>query len=155
MMRSAYSTSRKLFLVALLTSLSVIFFSTTSAFGGDKENLQGTWKLIYSESGEGIITEGVLKVSNIQIVILGNQMLQKVNGNTEDESTYYINPDVNPKEIDTENKDGVVEVGIYLLEEDQLTLCYSTINPEHLRPNSFVTSVDSGSGILIFQREKP
>ena len=69
------------------------------------------------------------------------------------EATYRLSVVDKKKAIDLIAKNGVVDLGIYLLEEDRLTIC-TAISASQPRPSEFATRPNSGHMLVKLKRDK-
>jgi uncharacterized protein (TIGR03067 family) len=118
----------------------------------DQEALQGEWKVVefVKDGSDRAKDEGDTKV-----VIKDNNFTVKEP--TRDEpATFTIDPKANPKTIDIRvmEKGGkeVAVKGIYKLEKDKLTICYSF--EDAARPKEFKSEANSKTGLLVLERVK-
>jgi uncharacterized protein (TIGR03067 family) len=117
----------------------------------DKELIQGTWTVVTceqsgqpSEAWKGILFQFSADELNL-IATEAKGRLKK--------STFRLNPQKNPKEIDiVEKNEGKIETshGIYKLEGDTLTLCINH-DPGGPRPTAFATAMTEFS-LVTFKR---
>jgi uncharacterized protein (TIGR03067 family) len=137
-------------LVALPTGLLIAGCGDTR---GDREKLQGTWRATSLERGGKAGTAG--EAQRRKLVVDGNTITLWDGERRESESTFKLNPDQKPKEIDFMDSSGEKPetLGIYSLEGDTLKLCFGMTEKD--RPALFATKAGDNRILLVFQREKP
>jgi RNA polymerase sigma factor (sigma-70 family) len=123
----------------------------------DKDKLQGRWQLVDADDSDGISKKrGFAKHV---MVIKGDQMsTEPPLGGPDERGPFTIDPDKAPKRIDfrTGAKDSVNRLGIYSLDGDKLTICFSSVTPpqERFRPTEFTVKPGTGRVLLVYEREK-
>src|SRR5690348_7868879 len=121
----------------LLIFAAVCSLLTAEAPRQDIDKLQGTWKLVK------LVADGKPAHADLmektRLTFSGKQLLSIDPSGERQESTVKLDAAKNPKEIDfTVNRGpqkGAKALGIYSLEGDELTLCFS--DPGQQRPSSF------------------
>ena len=123
--------------------------------GGDKEKIQGTWKIVSFEAfGMKEIPPEVLKES--RMTITADKISYKLGGEM-GELGYKLDPSKQPKAIDLLEKKGGKEIvipGIYLLDGDNLKLCWdANVGPW---PKEFSKKGEGGQDLrlVILKRER-
>ena len=112
-----------------------------SAQDADLDKLQGTWDLVtLNLDGKEIPAERI-KAAKLQTVYKGNNLSRVNNAKKSDSAAIKIDSSKSPKHLDTTNKDGVTEVGIYKLNGDSLTICTRTESGKE-RPTKFEPNAD-------------
>jgi len=117
----------------------------------DKEQLQGTWKIVHrqkngqpEETGQGAAMK-----------FTGDTITQSTDGNAS-EGTFTLDPTTNPKQITmtgaTGEHAGAVFNAIYELKGDALKIAYSTAQNAKARPKDFACG--EGEGLLVLERMK-
>lgn len=131
--------------------------SSSSNVDKDFERLQGTWRPISAEKKGSERTKSELTV--FRRVISGNEMIFYQDDKVINKASFKINPLKTPKEIDVffEILHGKPTLGIYMLKDDSLTLCFAPLEKE--RPTAFKTSTDPsqiehGWSLGVLTREK-
>jgi uncharacterized protein (TIGR03067 family) len=116
----------------------------------DIPNIQGTWRVTYSEDGGRIAPQEMLK--ELRFVIDEQDLITEIGGR-KSVSTYKLDPSTNPKSLDlTEN--GRTKQGIYDLVGDTLRICIAESGDQ--RPTAFDSQPNSANDIvLILKRMKP
>ncbi len=112
----------------------------------DLKVMQGTWQLTKGvTNGRPRKTEGVM-------ILVAENTLKTRDGKDEQSGTFKLNGKKNPKEIDLvfpKGKGFRPRPGIYKLEQDVLTLCFTSSNNK--RPTRF----DEKEGtLLVFKKVK-
>jgi len=137
---------------------TVIAFSLPAPAGDAKTDaikkelaaLQGDW-LVVSSVYEG---KNLLEDEKVTINIKGDWVTIFGNGKKKDTSVVKLDPSKSPKAYDEhplDPEDNKVVLGIYKLEKDMLTLCY-TMGKE--RPKAFDGKADD-TGLIVMKRQKP
>lgn len=117
------------------------------------EELQGTWAMIALESDGAALPADAIKAAEIQLVVSGDKFTHKAKGKVASEATFRLDPKAKPKTIDTTDTKGTVELGIYKVEGDRLTVCTRT-KAGGQRPTEFSTKANSGHALFTFKRQK-
>lgn len=118
----------------------------------DLMELQGEWKCIGVESGGKKVPKEKLSEAKVLLKISEGKFILGSNG---DYSTlsFSIDPNSNPKAIDTKHPEGRTSRGIYRLDGDRLTWC----DPGHAdlpRPTEFSTPAGTPQTLWTFERVK-
>jgi len=144
----------------LLAIAAMGIFLAGSASEDEKQTemnkLQGAWK------SEVSVVDGTKRWTSVTIDgtawISENNVEQGGMGQTGVvKFTYKLNTSKKPRQIDLTwaefaNK-GKVELAVYKLEGDKLTLCFSQMGKE--RPKGFEVKEGSGQSLLLLERVKP
>jgi uncharacterized protein (TIGR03067 family) len=115
---------------------------------GDQEKIQGTWALVAGERNGKPLPDEV--VTQVKLIFSGKELTTK-NKDRQTESTFKLDPNKNPKEIDV-GMEGNVGKGIYRLDADTLKIVHGEVG--EARPNEF-PKAGSGLTVLVLKREKP
>jgi len=160
---------------ALAKELGQIEAATPSTVQKELKKLQGTWKLVASESDGQRPAKGwfLERFTKAKLTVKEGKLSFSSDGNRPWEiayqsdrkpklDTYWLDPAKKPTAFTITVSmggflSGSIETvyGIYKLEGNQLTICYSTQWTEKSRPTSFKTKQDSERVLLIYEREKP
>ena len=120
--------------------------------------LQGTWRLVYQQSnGKKLPDEKTAEMFHGKMTFAGDRIRYTVDLPGFDfEITYMLHPDQQPKAIDlevkgTSDKEGIGQKfsGIYIIEGDSLTICYSTT----ARPQGFSAGEGSPNTLIALKRK--
>jgi uncharacterized protein (TIGR03067 family) len=138
-------------LMILSTTLCWAADAKEEAVKKEMDRLQGTWKILKSSKEGRAKSEEELK--RMQVVIAGDKLTVKESTGGETTTPFTIDPGKKPPTIDiTLEKSKPTIYGIYELDKDTLKICFSLVGNK--RPDKFVASENSGTGLLILQREK-
>ena len=160
---------------ALAKELGQIEAATPSTVQKEFEKLQGTWKVIASESDGQRPAKGwfLEEFTKAKLTVNEDKLIFSSEGNRPWEiayqsdgkpklDTYWLDPAKKPTAFTiTVSMGGFLSggietvYGIYKLEGNQLTICYSTQWTEKSRPTEFKTMQSSERVLLIYERQKP
>jgi len=120
----------------------------------DEDRIQGTWRVVeVEEKGRQRSSEDI---KDSKLIVKGDQM-DFVRGAETVRVSYRLDPASEPKAIDLEEaKQGTLR-GIYLLEEEKLTICISfAFGAEgKKRPSQFKATRENRLTVMVFQRVQP
>jgi uncharacterized protein (TIGR03067 family) len=120
----------------------------------DVKRIQGTWILLSIEKNGELVPAETLK--GRMLTVKGDDAVLMQGEEVYSRSKQKLDATASPKQIDItqiEGKEkGKVSKGIYLLEGDDLTICY--VYPGDGRATDFKAGKDSGCILLKFRREK-
>jgi uncharacterized protein (TIGR03067 family) len=146
----------KLHLLAFLAAGLVVTAAGARDDAGkkDKDKLTGTWAVVSVER-EGRKLEGD-EVKDFKLIMEGEKYTLQM-GDRTIEGTYKIDSSKDPKTIDAartsgKDKDKVL-LGIYKLEDDNLTMCLSAPDKTE-RPKEFSAKEGSMHTLYVLKREK-
>ena len=126
----------------------------------DAERLQGSWQLIYQEAnGKKLPDEEAAAMFHGKMVFASNKLHYTIDLQGFDfHFVYELHPDQQPKVIDLELTDtidnrgiGKKFFGIYILDNNTLTICYSIIK----RPTDFNAGKESHNTLILLKRKMP
>jgi len=113
--------------------------------------LQGTWKILKFMKGGDL--EPADEVQKMRVVIAGDKLTVRT-GKKDDEARIALDPSKKPPTIDIHPPREKKPVrGIYKLEKDQLTICFTPDGKEQ-RPTEFTSTQKAGTSLLVLEREK-
>jgi RNA polymerase sigma factor (sigma-70 family) len=107
---------------------------------GDKEEIQGTWRVISAQDNGRPIPEkanGGKQTEGLKLLITSDTITFKLGDEIQAKGTYKLDPTKDPKWIDLSERDSRHAPGIYVLQGDELTICYNEAGTE--RPNKFAS----------------
>jgi uncharacterized protein (TIGR03067 family) len=145
----------------ILAALGIGVFLVASTAGGEKaaeevKKLAGVWTCDSATNDGKPIAEETVKKLRLTLTKEGGYKTQRGDEVLFD-STYKIEPGEKPKHIDligTEGKNkGKAAQGIYALEGDKLTICYTMPGKE--RPTEFSSKPGSAATLVVWRRAKP
>jgi uncharacterized protein (TIGR03067 family) len=120
----------------------------------DVERFQGTWTLLSLENNGESATSEALK--GRRLIVTGNESVFMEGERVFSRSTQKLDATKNPRQVDITqvegDEKGKVTKGIYLLDGDDLTICY--VYPGDGRPSEFKAGKDTGCILLKFRRAK-
>lgn len=160
---------------ALAKELAQIEAATPSTVQKELKRLQGTWKVVASESDGQRPAKGwfMEEFTKAKLTFKEDKLIFSSEGNRPWEvayqsdkkaklDTYRLDPAKKPRAFTITVSmvgflSGSIETvyGIYKLEGNQLTVCYSTQWAEKSRPTEFKTKEGSERVLLIYEREQP
>lgn len=117
----------------------------------DIEKLQGTWREVAFESNGNQFSEESLK--DEKWTVSGDTIIWS---KQKDKFIYKLGAAATPKTIDLidpDDREFGTRQGIYLLEGDNLKICYAY--PDKKRPTEFTTKKGSFDEMFTFKRMKP
>jgi uncharacterized protein (TIGR03067 family) len=126
----------------------------------DLELIQGTWRGVHVETEGGPpIPDEILKQGNITLSVTGNNVSWQHDPNNPNAQLQYkgvvhLDPTKQPKTVDFFylGKDARALLGIYRLENDKLTICWSVgANKPEDRPTEFSTKGKNWT-LIVWQR---
>jgi len=120
------------------------------------ESLEGTWQATSFRTSDEELNQATRTQSrSFSIVIAGDRFTWKYANGRENHWRFKISPDTDPKQIDFFREDsGTRRLGIYSLKKDELTVCFSTVEPveERYRPTDFTAKEGSGRILMTVKR---
>lgn len=137
-----------------MRSLVLLFLAAwpmldTAAAQDTEASIQGIWQIVSLQDGGRTAPDEVLE--GAQWLITGDKIVQKGGGQTM-ELSYVLDPSETPHWIDLKHDDRRM-LGIYKLEGDTLTVCFSEGRNEE-RSTAFESQPESVNDVLIvFRRE--
>jgi RNA polymerase sigma factor (sigma-70 family) len=128
------------------------------AAAGDRDRLQGAWKVVSSEWMGSPMQKRVG-----MIWVFAGEHIAVERGDLKAEYTYQIDPAASPKHLDLTPTDrsetGYHYRGIYRLDRDRLTLCARVVKKderdEKVRPTTFTTQAGDQQMLLVLERQAP
>lgn len=127
-----------------------------NAIRKDKAALQGTWRVVSSESNGEKVPADDLK--GLAIIFRGNAIfVREGTGKEQEKFGMLLDPLRKPKEMDlaflhAPNK-GRLDRAIYDLDGDSLRICIQE-NKDSPRPTDFTASANSNRWLVVLQRSK-
>jgi uncharacterized protein (TIGR03067 family) len=117
------------------------------------KQLEGTWVMVSGEEKGAALPEELLKTA--QLTITGDKHTGRF-GKSTIVGAHKLDPTKKPAEIDVMDTEGPFKgkpmLGIYKLEGDQLTACFSA--PGKDRPKEFTTKSGTGEFVHVWKRAK-
>jgi uncharacterized protein (TIGR03067 family) len=153
-MRRAIRRINLVFAAASSLRLTVIVWG--ESMGDDLEKLAGVWTSVSATNDGKPVADETVKKLRLTVTKEGGYKTERENQVLFD-SVCKIEPTKSPKYIDLigtegENK-GKAAQGIYKLEGDRLTICYTMPGKE--RPNGFESNPGSAATLVVWKRAKP
>jgi uncharacterized protein (TIGR03067 family) len=143
----------------VLASAITLLFAVAipgEGMGNDLERAAGVWTCVSATNDGKSVAEETVKKLRLSITKEGGYKTER-GGQVLFDSTCKIDPATNPKQIDLigtegENK-GKAAQGIYKLDGDILTICYTMPGKE--RPTGFESKPGSEATLVVWKRGKP
>jgi len=115
---------------------------------GDKDQFQGSWKVVSGEHDGVTLPEE--KTKELTVTFQGDKVTIRVGDKTEPEQTFKLDPARKPREIDVTPH----AKGIYELKGDDLKIRFARGEGKP-RPAGFADKTAEGEAQLVLKREKP
>ena len=137
----------------IILAAGVTLFAAAAPKASDHRELQGRWRVVTVRQ-EAIFES--LAVDGFVWTFAGDAITMTRDGKVEATGTFRLRPTATPKEIDfrfssLKGKAGQTNLGIYLLEENRLTIC--TYKNGKVRPRHFPTAGDFSPDKIVFRRD--
>jgi RNA polymerase sigma factor (sigma-70 family) len=116
----------------------------------DEEAILGAWTVESAEEGGQKAPEGAFKLAKLTFAAEGKITVIQPDG-TETKGTYKLDPTKKPKEFSYTNHNNQTVPGIYKLEGDTLTVCFSRGGDA---PTEFVSKEGTTIVLQVHKREK-
>ena len=120
----------------------------------DEERLQGVWNAVQLER-DGAAMPLTEKVGLHLVFVKDDKVMTHVlrapTGDGYVTATVRLDATTNPKTIEVLHGNGRLWEGIYLLEDDTMTVCVVPVG--HQRPTSFTTTANSPPMLVVFKRD--
>jgi uncharacterized protein (TIGR03067 family) len=116
----------------------------------DEDAIIGTWKMESFEEGGKKAPEEAIKDTTVVFTVDGKMTVKR--GEQEQEFTYKLDPSQKIKEFNGTNAQGKAADGIYKLEDDKLTVCFS--RGGGLRPTEFASAEGTTIVLMVLKRQK-
>lgn len=137
-----------------LMSLAIvaIIYADEQAAAKDLKKLQGTWIVVQAER-EG---QPLDRIKGNSLIVKDNQFTVDAKG-AELKGDLTLDAGKSPRRIDFQHQEGMLRdkkwEGIYKLEGDKLTLCYSESDSGKERPSAFATQSGSKRLLIVLERK--
>jgi uncharacterized protein (TIGR03067 family) len=141
--------------ITMMAALLVTVTTRGDDQGNDEEKLPGIWTCASATRDGKPFGEETVKQLRLTLTKKGGYKTERGKQVLFD-SIYKLEADKKPKQIDLiategENK-GKAAQGIYKLEADTLTICYTM--PGNERPKEFASTAGSGATLVVWKRSK-
>jgi uncharacterized protein (TIGR03067 family) len=127
----------------------------TQKGGNDIEEMKGTWTCISAVNDGKPLPDAT--VQKLRLTLTQDKYTTQRGNQTLFDSTYKIDASRKPKHIDiigTEGEnEGKAAQGIYSIEHDKLTICYTMPGKE--RPQEFASKPGSTATLVVWKRSGP
>jgi len=142
-------------LATVVTVVACVAHAGDEATQKDLDALRGTWSVVQlTENGEKLPTE---KLTPIEVSIIATKLAILDDGKFREEITLKLDASKKPKWVDFRYTKGPntdkVELGIYLLEGDTLTICTNETK-DGTRPGAFASAKENGCSVVVLKRKK-
>ncbi len=121
----------------------------------EKQNLEGTWKVLAAESRGEIVPRK--EIEDMEVIFTPGSIQVREKGEVQERFTYKLDPTTSPRTIDFTfthgKKKGRTDRGIYLLDGNNLKICMQE-NPEAPRPVEFMTRPNTEVSLIVLRRFK-
>lgn len=137
---------------SLMFIVPALFWALETPKKTAKDQLQGTWRVVATEFDGRTLPEAEIKGRHI--TFLEDKFKVVTGGVTRRTLTFRLEEGKAPKHIDITNPDkNETANGIYVLEKDELKLCYG--EPGEKRPSEFASPAGMRLFLITLKREKP
>ena len=115
----------------------------------DEEAILGTWTVVSFEEGGKKAPDEAIKDTTAKITADGKMTIKR--GEQEEQFTYKLDPSQKIKEFNGTNAQGKTAEGIYKLEDDKLTICFS--RGGGLRPTEFASAEGTTIVLMVLKKQ--
>jgi uncharacterized protein (TIGR03067 family) len=140
---------------AELCALGLAIFAVAVIFADDRQALEGTWTCAAATIDGSPLAADTAKL--LKLTLTADRFKTQRGEQVLFDSTYTIDPTKEPKQIDMIGTEGDLKgkpaLGIYKLDGDKLTLCYTM--PGNERPAKFESAAKSGVYLVEWVRTRP
>lgn len=160
--------------LSLVVSLLCLLAPPDDAAPKDLTLMQGTWRIARLELGEAAPTPPEEEIKKGRLIIQGTKITARMGGQDQEPETFTLDPSKNPKTIDmtttmysrTLGPNGTEEAkktkgkmqGIYKIDGDRLTLCFTDADRPNAaskdRPTEFSVQGQTNRFLLVLERDK-
>lgn len=141
-------------MIAQMIMTAALFVAADGQAKADLDRLQGTWVLVAMEHEGDESPADAFEGWTAEY--RGNQVTLRAGDNTRRRGIVTLDPERNPKAINTWDKDGPYEdqtvPGIYQLDGDTMKLCFA--RPGEERPTEFTTKRGKAFLYCVYKRKK-
>ena len=116
----------------------------------DEEAILGTWTVVSFEEGGKKPPDDATKDMKVKFTADGKMTVMR--GEQEQEFMYRLDPSQKIKEFNGTNAQGKSAEGIYKIEDDKLTVCFSRAGGA--RPNEFASPESTTIVLMVLTKEK-
>ena len=141
---------------ALMGGLACLLISSISIAQDAKDDLKkmaGKWKVVVNETDGKPLPKELLDKFASTLIVEGDKYKVYFDDKLADEGTMKLDASKTPKEIDATPSKNKVMKGIYKIDGDTMTVCFS--KPGGDRPAQFKSKEGTGQILLSYTRLKP
>ncbi|MBI3838701.1 MAG: TIGR03067 domain-containing protein [Planctomycetia bacterium] len=139
--------------IAIVAALFSVAAAQNDPVSEELKKLEGTYKMVRGEEGGKPLEDDIVKTA--KLTITGNKHVVQLGQETIN-GTHTVNPLEKPESIDASDTTGrfagMTTKGIYKLEGDEFSVCFSP--PDELRPSDFSTRNHPGRLMHVWRRVK-
>jgi uncharacterized protein (TIGR03067 family) len=115
----------------------------------DEEAILGTWTVVSFEEGGKKAPDEAIKETTVKFTADGKMTVKR--GEQEEQFTFKLDPSQKIKEFSGTNAQGKSADGIYKLEGEKLTICYS--RGGGLRPTEFASAEGTTTVLMVLKKQ--
>ena len=117
----------------------------------DRTALQGTWKWQSASLAGEALDEAEVRL--MAMTFKDDQVMPSADPT--DTATFSLDPSKTPAAIDFTDRNNKVDLGIYKIEDNVLSICMALAQSRKARPASFESTKENGALYIVMKKQPP